>query len=70
MFLEPRASESSSQAVSVFNKAGLLDVVVQCLERHPHNMELAISAGRTAPLVAKVDFIGLFLLFCLSARRH
>lgn len=37
--------ESSSQALSVFNKAGLLDVVVQCLERHPHNMELAISAA-------------------------
>lgn len=38
-------SESSSQALSVFNKAGLLDVVVQCLERHPYNVELAISAG-------------------------
>lgn len=37
--------ESSSQALSVFNKSGLLDVVVQCLERHPHNMELAISAA-------------------------
>ncbi|XP_044027527.1 HEAT repeat-containing protein 3 isoform X2 [Siniperca chuatsi] len=37
--------ESSSQALSVFNKAGLLDVVVQCLERHPHNVELATSAG-------------------------
>lgn len=37
--------ESSSQALSVFNKAGLLDVVVQCLERHPHNVELAISAA-------------------------
>ncbi|XP_058485168.1 HEAT repeat-containing protein 3 [Solea solea] len=37
--------ESSSQALSVFNKAGLLDLVVQCLERHPHNIELAISAG-------------------------
>ncbi|MEQ2178649.1 hypothetical protein GOODEAATRI_016318 [Goodea atripinnis] len=38
-------SESSSQAVSLFNKSGLLDVVVQCLERHPHNVELAISAA-------------------------
>uniref|UniRef100_A0AAQ5X8Z6 SYO1-like TPR repeats domain-containing protein n=1 Tax=Amphiprion ocellaris TaxID=80972 RepID=A0AAQ5X8Z6_AMPOC len=38
-------SESSSQALSVFNKSGLLDVVVQCLERHPHNVELAISAA-------------------------
>ncbi|XP_029001013.1 HEAT repeat-containing protein 3 [Betta splendens] len=37
--------ESSNQALSVFNKAGLLDVVVQCLERHPHNMGLAISAA-------------------------
>lgn len=37
--------ESSSQALSVFNKAGLLDVVVQCLETHPHNVELAISAA-------------------------
>uniref|UniRef100_A0A7N8XGI6 HEAT repeat containing 3 n=1 Tax=Mastacembelus armatus TaxID=205130 RepID=A0A7N8XGI6_9TELE len=37
--------ENSSQALSVFNKAGLLDIVVQCLERHPHNMELAISAA-------------------------
>ncbi|KAL7405483.1 hypothetical protein ABVT39_001685 [Epinephelus coioides] len=37
--------ENSSQSLSVFNKAGLLDLVVQCLERHPHNMELAISAA-------------------------
>ncbi|XP_062245066.1 HEAT repeat-containing protein 3 [Platichthys flesus] len=37
--------ESSSQALSKFNKAGLLDLVVQCLERHPHNVELAISAA-------------------------
>uniref|UniRef100_A0A1A7YAF7 HEAT repeat containing 3 n=1 Tax=Iconisemion striatum TaxID=60296 RepID=A0A1A7YAF7_9TELE len=37
--------ESSSQALSVFNKSGLFDVVVQCLERHPHNVELAISAA-------------------------
>lgn len=39
-------SESSSQALSVFNKMGLLDVVIQCLERHQQNVELAISAGR------------------------
>lgn len=39
------SSEISSQALSVFNKSGLLDVVVQCLERHTHNVELAISAG-------------------------
>ncbi|XP_042338612.1 HEAT repeat-containing protein 3 [Plectropomus leopardus] len=37
--------ESSSQSLSVFNKAGLLDLVVQCLERHPHNMELSLSAA-------------------------
>lgn len=37
--------ESSSQSLSVFNKVGLLDVVVQCLERHPHNVELATSAA-------------------------
>ncbi|XP_040899319.1 HEAT repeat-containing protein 3 [Toxotes jaculatrix] len=37
--------ESSSQALSVFNKAGLLDLVVQCLEGHPHHVELAISAA-------------------------
>lgn len=37
--------ESSCQALSVFNKAGLLDVVLQCLERHPHNVELALSAA-------------------------
>uniref|UniRef100_A0A672F4I3 SYO1-like TPR repeats domain-containing protein n=1 Tax=Salarias fasciatus TaxID=181472 RepID=A0A672F4I3_SALFA len=40
-----RFYESSSQALSVFNKSGLLDVVVQCLERHPDNVELAISAA-------------------------
>lgn len=38
-------SESSSQALSVFNKANLLDLVAQCLERHSQNVELAISAG-------------------------
>uniref|UniRef100_A0A8C1JBE5 HEAT repeat containing 3 n=1 Tax=Cyprinus carpio TaxID=7962 RepID=A0A8C1JBE5_CYPCA len=37
--------ESSSTAVSVFNKAGLLDVLLHCLQRHPQNMELAISAA-------------------------
>ncbi|XP_070690905.1 HEAT repeat-containing protein 3 [Pempheris klunzingeri] len=37
--------ESSSQALSVFNKAGLLDVVVQCLERQTDNVELALSAA-------------------------
>uniref|UniRef100_A0A8C5DI52 SYO1-like TPR repeats domain-containing protein n=1 Tax=Gouania willdenowi TaxID=441366 RepID=A0A8C5DI52_GOUWI len=38
--------ESSSQALSVFNKSGLLDVVIQCLERYPSNLELAISAAQ------------------------
>ncbi|KAM7423723.1 hypothetical protein PAMA_000203 [Pampus argenteus] len=37
--------ESSNQALTVFNKSGLLDVVTPCLERHPHNVELAISAA-------------------------
>lgn len=37
--------ESSSTAVSVFNKAGLVDVLLQCLQKHPQNMELAISAA-------------------------
>ncbi|XP_042583838.1 HEAT repeat-containing protein 3 [Cyprinus carpio] len=37
--------ESSSTAVSVFNKTGLLDVLLHCLQRHPQNMELAISAA-------------------------
>ncbi|XP_037550147.1 HEAT repeat-containing protein 3-like [Nematolebias whitei] len=38
--------ENSNQALSVFNRSALLDVVVQCLERHPLNVELAISAER------------------------
>ncbi|KAK2919767.1 HEAT repeat-containing protein 3 [Channa argus] len=37
--------ESSSQALSMFNKSGLLDAVVLCMERHQHNVELAISAA-------------------------
>ncbi|XP_053721738.1 HEAT repeat-containing protein 3 [Synchiropus splendidus] len=37
--------ECSNQALSIFNKSALLDVVVQCLERHPYNVELAISAA-------------------------
>uniref|UniRef100_A0A8C1BAP0 HEAT repeat containing 3 n=1 Tax=Cyprinus carpio carpio TaxID=630221 RepID=A0A8C1BAP0_CYPCA len=37
--------ESSSTAVAVFNKTGLLDVLLHCLQRHPQNMELAISAA-------------------------
>ncbi|KAJ7994915.1 hypothetical protein DPEC_G00254460 [Dallia pectoralis] len=37
--------ESSTQALSVFNKAGLLDVILQCLEKHTHNIQLALSAA-------------------------
>lgn len=37
--------ESNTQALSIFNKSGLLDMVVQCLETYPHNVELAISAA-------------------------
>nr|XP_046201622.1 HEAT repeat-containing protein 3-like isoform X2 [Oncorhynchus gorbuscha] len=37
--------ESSSQALSMFNKAGILDVILQCLERHTHNIKLALSAA-------------------------
>uniref|UniRef100_A0A8C2BYL2 HEAT repeat containing 3 n=1 Tax=Cyprinus carpio TaxID=7962 RepID=A0A8C2BYL2_CYPCA len=37
--------ESSSTAVAVFNKTGLLDVLLHCLQRHPQSMELAISAA-------------------------
>ncbi|XP_078066985.1 HEAT repeat-containing protein 3 isoform X2 [Mustelus asterias] len=37
--------ESSSTAVSVFNKEGLLDVCIQCLRRFNVNVELAISAA-------------------------
>ncbi|KAL2077037.1 hypothetical protein ACEWY4_026541 [Coilia grayii] len=37
--------ENSSRAVSVFNKAGLLDVLVLCLERHEQKVELALSAA-------------------------
>uniref|UniRef100_A0A8C5DHM4 SYO1-like TPR repeats domain-containing protein n=1 Tax=Gouania willdenowi TaxID=441366 RepID=A0A8C5DHM4_GOUWI len=33
-------------SLSVFNKSGLLDVVIQCLERYPSNLELAISAAQ------------------------
>lgn len=35
----------------MFNKSGLLDVVVQCLEKHPHNPELAISAGMSKAFI-------------------
>ncbi|XP_061670680.1 HEAT repeat-containing protein 3 isoform X2 [Syngnathoides biaculeatus] len=45
--------ESSNQALSLFNKSGLLDMVVQCLERHPHNVELATSAAHCLHTVSE-----------------
>ncbi|KAI4890794.1 hypothetical protein NFI96_010582, partial [Prochilodus magdalenae] len=37
--------ENSSTAMSVFNRAGLLDALLPCLERHPHSIQLALSAA-------------------------
>ncbi|KAK3510297.1 hypothetical protein QTP70_033740 [Hemibagrus guttatus] len=37
--------ESSSTAVSVFNRARLLDILLPCIEKHPHNIQLALSAA-------------------------
>uniref|UniRef100_A0A8C5PWI9 HEAT repeat containing 3 n=1 Tax=Leptobrachium leishanense TaxID=445787 RepID=A0A8C5PWI9_9ANUR len=37
--------ESSSTALSIFNKESCVDVVLQCLSKFPSNMELAISAA-------------------------
>ncbi|KAG9260931.1 HEAT repeat-containing protein 3 [Astyanax mexicanus] len=37
--------ESSSTAVSVFNRTGLTDALLLCLERHPQNIQLAVSAA-------------------------
>ncbi|XP_072135702.1 HEAT repeat-containing protein 3 isoform X1 [Mobula birostris] len=37
--------ESSSKAVSVFNKEGLLDICILCLRKFNDNIELAISAA-------------------------
>nr|XP_023646174.1 HEAT repeat-containing protein 3 isoform X2 [Paramormyrops kingsleyae] len=45
--------ESSSRAMSVFNKSGLLDVLLQCLARHPHNVELALSAAHCLQTVTE-----------------
>uniref|UniRef100_A0A8B9HMR8 SYO1-like TPR repeats domain-containing protein n=1 Tax=Astyanax mexicanus TaxID=7994 RepID=A0A8B9HMR8_ASTMX len=36
---------SSSTAVSVFNRTGLTDALLLCLERHPQNIQLAVSAA-------------------------
>lgn len=45
--------ESSSTAVSMFNKAGLLDALLHCLERHHQNMELALSAAHCLHTVSE-----------------
>ncbi|XP_051788025.1 HEAT repeat-containing protein 3 isoform X2 [Erpetoichthys calabaricus] len=37
--------ESSSLAVSIFNKEGLINVLVQCLQKHEENMDLAICSA-------------------------
>ncbi|XP_053555528.1 HEAT repeat-containing protein 3 isoform X2 [Bombina bombina] len=37
--------ESSSKALSVFNKENCVDIVIQCLSRFSSNMELSISAA-------------------------
>ncbi|KAG2469624.1 HEAT3 protein, partial [Polypterus senegalus] len=38
-------SESSSLAVSIFNKEGLINILVQCLQKHEENMDLAICSA-------------------------
>ncbi|KAJ8394910.1 hypothetical protein AAFF_G00040330 [Aldrovandia affinis] len=45
--------ECCSRALSVFNRAGLLEILIQCLDRHPHNMELALSAARCLHTVSE-----------------
>lgn len=45
--------ENSSTAVSVFNKAGLVDTLLHCLERHHQNMELALSAAHCLHTVSE-----------------
>ncbi|CAH2324696.1 HEAT repeat-containing 3 [Pelobates cultripes] len=37
--------ESSSTALTIFNKENCLEIVLQCLSKFPNNMELAISAA-------------------------
>ncbi|XP_018421244.1 PREDICTED: HEAT repeat-containing protein 3 [Nanorana parkeri] len=37
--------ESNSKALSVFNKENCVDIVIQCLNKFPTNLELAISAA-------------------------
>ncbi|KAI7814690.1 HEAT repeat-containing protein 3 [Triplophysa rosa] len=45
--------ENSSTAVSVFNKAGLVDALLHCLEMHHQNMELALSAAHCLHTVSE-----------------
>ncbi|XP_032892255.1 HEAT repeat-containing protein 3 isoform X1 [Amblyraja radiata] len=45
--------ESSSRAVCVFNKEGLLDICILCLRRFMDNIELAISAAYCLQTVAE-----------------
>ncbi|KAM8946940.1 HEAT repeat-containing protein 3 [Pelodytes ibericus] len=37
--------ESSSKALTIFNKESCIDIVLQCLSKFPNNLELAISAA-------------------------
>ncbi|KAA0723430.1 HEAT repeat-containing protein 3 [Triplophysa tibetana] len=45
--------ENSSTAVSVFNKAGLVDALLHCLERYHQNMELALSSAHCLHTVSE-----------------
>ncbi|XP_076148033.1 HEAT repeat-containing protein 3 [Alosa pseudoharengus] len=61
--------ENSSRAVSVFNKAGLLDVLVLCLERHEQKVELALSAAHCLHTVTEenAELLGSVNVAVLSA---
>ncbi|XP_012674923.1 HEAT repeat-containing protein 3 isoform X2 [Clupea harengus] len=61
--------ENSSQAVSLFNKAGLLDVLVLCLERHEQKVELALSAAQCLHTVTEenAELLGSVNVAVLSA---
>ncbi|MBN3311043.1 HEAT3 protein, partial [Amia calva] len=45
--------ESSSLALSVFNKQGLLELLMLCLQRHPQHTELAVSAAHCLQTVTE-----------------
>ncbi|XP_078257766.1 HEAT repeat-containing protein 3 [Rhinoraja longicauda] len=45
--------ESSSRAVSVFNKEGLLDICILCLRRFQDNIELAVSTAHCLQTVTE-----------------